>query len=288
MLLLLGDSMDVIIGDIHGCDTELEMLLDKIGPSANDRIISLGDMVDRGPDAPRVVEFFRREGRIALMGNHERKHVLCSQQACKPALGQKITKEQFGSEYAGFLEYVKSLPLYIETNDAFLVHAALMPDVGLTEQDERVLVGSLGAQHLHEALPKQWYELVDRDKPVVFGHTSFDKPYVREAKAYGIDTNCVRGGMLTAITLPDFTLWSVKSKENYWESQKLLWKHPDAERLQERVYAVCEDIRRRTGSRRDFAAYVREHDLPSILFKAYDGRMSLKDVCKVADLIERL
>ena len=47
-----------IIGDIHGCFTELQELLDKAGIADDDRIIALGDIVDRGPDSVQVLDFF--------------------------------------------------------------------------------------------------------------------------------------------------------------------------------------------------------------------------------------
>jgi hypothetical protein len=48
-----------LIGDIHGCCAELLDLLDKAGLSGDDRIIALGDIVDRGPETPQVLEFFQ-------------------------------------------------------------------------------------------------------------------------------------------------------------------------------------------------------------------------------------
>ena len=47
-----------VIGDIHGCFAELQDLLDKAGIAEGDHIIALGDIVDRGPDTPQVLEFF--------------------------------------------------------------------------------------------------------------------------------------------------------------------------------------------------------------------------------------
>ncbi len=49
----------LIIGDIHGCYEEMQQLLDKVGLNAEDQIIALGDIVDRGPDPASVFEFFR-------------------------------------------------------------------------------------------------------------------------------------------------------------------------------------------------------------------------------------
>jgi serine/threonine protein phosphatase 1 len=66
----------LVIGDIHGCYFELQALLDKAGLSDGDSIISLSDFVDRGPETPQVLDFFRYTSNAgALMGNHESKHV---------------------------------------------------------------------------------------------------------------------------------------------------------------------------------------------------------------------
>ncbi|TDA65169.1 MAG: hypothetical protein D9V45_11240 [Chloroflexi bacterium] len=46
-----------VIGDIHGCFTELQELLDKAGVVEDVRIIALGDIVDRGPDSVQVLDF---------------------------------------------------------------------------------------------------------------------------------------------------------------------------------------------------------------------------------------
>jgi serine/threonine protein phosphatase 1 len=43
----------LVIGDIHGCYDELQSLLDKVGLTDTDAIISIGDCIDRGPEPPR-------------------------------------------------------------------------------------------------------------------------------------------------------------------------------------------------------------------------------------------
>ena len=67
----------IIIGDIHGCCRTLEALLSKIGYDPGDRIIFVGDYIDRGPHIRETLEFLIRlqeqaAGRaVFLMGNHE-------------------------------------------------------------------------------------------------------------------------------------------------------------------------------------------------------------------------
>ncbi|MBN2431220.1 MAG: metallophosphoesterase, partial [Acidobacteria bacterium] len=81
----------LIVGDIHGCFDELLALLDRAALAAEDEIIALGDLVDRGPASPRVVDFFqRRSNARSLMGNHEWKHLLLRRDRIDPAPSQEL------------------------------------------------------------------------------------------------------------------------------------------------------------------------------------------------------
>ena len=95
----------LIIGDIHGCYFELQALLDKAGLGAGDEVIGIGDIVDRGPETPQVVDFFRTTpNAMAIMGNHERKHVRAGRHEVRLALSQIISREQFGASYTQALQ----------------------------------------------------------------------------------------------------------------------------------------------------------------------------------------
>jgi serine/threonine protein phosphatase 1 len=64
---------DLIVGDIHGCFGKLEKALDAVGfdPAEGDRLISVGDLVDRGPDCERVLEWLAFPWFFSIRGNHE-------------------------------------------------------------------------------------------------------------------------------------------------------------------------------------------------------------------------
>ena len=49
----------LIIGDIHGCHDELMELFDRAALASEDRVVSVGDLVDRGPRPAEVVAWFR-------------------------------------------------------------------------------------------------------------------------------------------------------------------------------------------------------------------------------------
>ena len=46
----------IAIGDVHGCADEFEELLAKLELKPDDRVIQVGDLVNRGPDSHRVIE----------------------------------------------------------------------------------------------------------------------------------------------------------------------------------------------------------------------------------------
>lgn len=51
----------IVIGDIHGCYDEMIALINKIGVTDDDLIVSLGDIVDRGNKSLEVYHFFKIE-----------------------------------------------------------------------------------------------------------------------------------------------------------------------------------------------------------------------------------
>lgn len=63
---------DFVVGDLHGCFDLLDRLLEHVRfDPACDRLFSVGDLVDRGPDSLRCVEFLTSTWFHAVKGNHE-------------------------------------------------------------------------------------------------------------------------------------------------------------------------------------------------------------------------
>jgi len=206
----------LIIGDIHGCFDELCELLDAAALADDDRVVSVGDLVDRGPQPGEVVRWFReRAGAVVLMGNHERKHV---RQVF--SYSQEITRVQMGDGYEDAVAWMRGLPYFFETPGVRVVHAAMIPGVPLAQQPEHVLAGTTsGEAELRTRFPEGtwWHEHYNDPVPVVFGHHVVGpEPLVRDGRVYGIDTGACHGQRLTALSVPDFKLYAVPSRADHW------------------------------------------------------------------------
>lgn len=213
----------LVIGDIHGCYAELLDLLERAGLSDDDAVIALGDVVDRGTESPEVYGWFRADARRrSLLGNHERKHVRWHAGQVRPALSQRITRHQLGSEWADAVAWMAGLPWSLDLPEALLVHGMFEPEVALEQQREQVLTGTLsGEAHLRrQGYPRPWYELYRGVKPLLVGHqnlTGTTEPYIRgDQLVYGLDTGCATGGKLTGLLLPEFRIVAVRSRFDHW------------------------------------------------------------------------
>jgi len=228
-----------VIGDTHGCFTELLTLIGLAGLAHDDEIIALGDFVDRGPQTPQVLDFFRRTPHTrAIMGNHERKHVGAFDGRLKPALSQIIARRQIGEEhYPEAIVFFRQLPLFLDLPEALLVHGFFEPGIPLEHQRDTVLAGTLSGEfYLRKHYPVPWYELYDGTKPLVVAHHDYlrtGEPLIVRDRVYGIDTGCVHGGRLTGLLLPEFRVISVPARADHWTAIQ-----------QAHVAAMIQDVRR--------------------------------------------
>jgi serine/threonine protein phosphatase 1 len=216
----------LVIGDIHGCYEELQELLVKAGIGPEDRVVAVGDVVNRGPESPQVLEFFlQRPQTLAVLGNHEWKHLQGGRSDAT-----RITRWQCGEElYARALDWMRGLPFYLTLPEACVVHWGLVPEVRLERQPRDVLLGTAkGEEELARLLGGQaWYDVYAGPPKVVYGHHSWAAG-TRRGLTYGIDGGCVYGQELTGLLLPEFELVGVPAREDHWSRLQRDW----AERLQ--------------------------------------------------------
>lgn len=215
----------LIIGDIHGCHAELLDLLDLTGVGDDDLVVSVGDLVDRGPDPGPVLDMFRtRKNFLAIMGNHERKHV-----RGVFSYSQQVTREQLGERYADHVQWLAGLPYHWERQDIRVVHWGLYPGVPLDEVPEDVRAGTTsGDARLRERFGERpWYDFYEDDVPVAFGHAVVGaEPLVLRDRIYGLDTGACHGMRLTGLLLPSFKIVSVPARADHWARVRVDWQGP--------------------------------------------------------------
>ncbi len=220
----------LIIGDIHGCYDELRDLLDRAAIGDDDLIVSVGDLVDRGPDPRGVVDFFRaRQNAVVLMGNHERKHVRGVH-----SYSQRVAKLQLGDGYDDDVRWMSGLPYHYERPDVRVVHFGLFPGVPLDEVPEDVRAGTTsGEARLRERFGERpWWDFYEDDVPVAFGHAVIGpEPLVVNDRVFGLDTGACHGMRLTGLLLPSMRLVSVPARADHWPIVRTQWQTPVLETL---------------------------------------------------------
>jgi calcineurin-like phosphoesterase family protein len=151
-----------VIGDVHGRPQLLDQLLKNVpwNPSS-DKIVFLGDLIDRGDDAPGVVERVMELVKsnpsvIVLRGNHEQMLLDCLDygelQWLIPENGGLATLSAYGFELSQLrdvsdieipdehVEFLRTLPYFHEDEQAIYVHAGLIPGEHPAATDADVLM----------------------------------------------------------------------------------------------------------------------------------------------------
>ena len=226
------------IGDVHGYADTLLALLDSLKLSSRDRVVLLGDLVDRGPRSCEVIRIAREDPQIfSVLGNHEEMmlnsfdvdniETMTAQQTNWFYVGGRATNQSYIDEFTNSqgqiddfdlrmrvgkdLAWLDSLPHHIVLDDFRLVHAGYSPwDGDLDLQSTDTLMWIRGEFH-NSITP------VDEKRTVVFGHSTVLGFGLRQTEiwksetelknsrpaAIGIDSCCYGGKdpQLTAFNL---------------------------------------------------------------------------------------
>jgi serine/threonine protein phosphatase 1 len=216
-----------VIGDIHGTLPELEILLnhlkDKEKLQKSDRLICVGDYIDRGYDTKRVVDLliqFKNEFPLAtfLRGNHEDMflHYLgfdgilgenfiinggnqtLISYGINPALFPAEVLTQFPPQH---LSFFLNLERYAVSKDYMIVHAGFNPLLPLDQQKGEDIFW-IRDEFIMSAHPF--------NKTVIFGHTPFRDILFHLPYKIGIDTGLVYGNILTCLELTEKKILQIK------------------------------------------------------------------------------
>jgi hypothetical protein len=213
-----------IVGDVHGCREELEDLLEQARWDEHDQLVTVGDLVAKGPDSLGVVRLMRKLGARAVCGNHDQHCLLwwnAVREGQQPPELKPAHRRVVDALGAADWQWLADLPYYLELpeHDALVVHAGLLPGVPLHEQRPHdlmnmrsVLPDGTASRTYEEGTP--WPTLWRGPRLVVFGHDAV-RSLQQHPHAIGLDTGCVYGGWLTGLWLPDRDLVSVPARATY-------------------------------------------------------------------------
>jgi serine/threonine protein phosphatase 1 len=205
----------IAIGDIHGCSTALQALLQAVEPRPEDLIVTLGDYVNRGPDSrgvlDRLFDLRRRSRLVSILGNHDEMQLEARGGSPDLATGgssgllTRVAKAVDRPPIAlteGHLAFLEGCVDWFETDDHIFVHASYDPVLSMSEQP----IELLRWQSLRRGLPGPHVS----GKVVVAGHTSQKNGKILNlGHLVCIDTSCYGGGWLTALDVHSGATWPV-------------------------------------------------------------------------------
>ncbi len=239
----------VIVGDLHGCADELVDLLDQIQfKIGEDRLISVGDVVDRGPKISDCFRVLRETKAWMCLGNHEEPFLKWLIFETHPDYKAKFSGKNNPIDlmsrpdqrdtmtqltHQDWLDMAK-MQLFFKLDECkwkpLVVHAGLFPGISkpVEEQDPFGIIRMIRLDDQDATLPfasttgTNWWEKYEKNPGthhVVYGHTtSLTGP--RSMKySTGLDTGAVYGGSLSGLVIPppgtdgSWEIYCVKAKK---------------------------------------------------------------------------
>ena len=217
------------IGDIHGCFGTFQELIEyKIEIKNNDKLVLLGDYIDRGNQSKEVVDYIidlQHKGFdiIPLMGNHEAMLIdsIDSDAFLSNWMlnGGGVTLKSFGIKSLKaldqtYIDFFKGLQFYYMFNNFLFVHAGFNDEISDPFEDKDQMIW---------ARREKYTNPVFKDKIIIHGHTPVTESFCRHSildnrRVINIDTGCIYAGnagygYLSALELNSMKLFS--SVNNY-------------------------------------------------------------------------
>ncbi|MCC9705071.1 polynucleotide kinase-phosphatase [Streptomyces sp. MNU76] len=231
-----------IVGDIHGCASELEALLGKLGyvdgvhPEGRTAVF-VGDLVDRGPDSPavlrRVMSMVGSGNALCVPGNHENKYgrylkgrnVQHTHGLAETIAQMEDESEEFKQEVRRFIDGLVSH--YVLDGGKLVVCHAGLPEKYHGRTSGRVrshaLYGDTTGETDEFGLPVRypWAQDYRGRAAVVYGHTPVPTATWLN-NTICLDTGAVFGGRLTALRWPERELVDVPAEKVWYEPARPL------------------------------------------------------------------
>lgn len=239
------DGRDYVVGDVHGCFDLLAALLARVGfDEQRDRLFSLGDLIDRGPQSAQVAAWLAQPWFHAIRGNHEAMlldAVIADGWSLRQGPDTPLWRmngggwffDLSGEEQLGIHRAVSELGLAFEValpdgGRAALVHADVLDDswpatrAFLTGEEtlrdagdammqllwSRVRAEAVARPRRREAAGGKSCDVAGVDV-IFFGHTPMRTPVARGNTRW-VDTGAAHGGRLSLARISvDGPVWSI-------------------------------------------------------------------------------
>jgi len=233
-----------VIGDVHGCTSELHTLFSAMGYARKQQSFAhpdgrvpvfLGDITDRGPHSMDMIQLVhdmvvQQQKAHYVPGNHCDKlyrYFLGNNVQVRHGLEttveeyRKLSQSEQHLVRKQFMELYEQAPLYLELHDAntIVAHAGIKEHyIGRYDRKVRsfVLYGDVTGKFYADGRPvrRDWAQQYKGSRWIVYGHTPVMEPRTVH-KTINIDTGCVFGNKLTAFRLPEEKAISVPSKQPF-------------------------------------------------------------------------
>lgn len=234
----------IVVGDVHGCLEELDELLGVVQLRAGfDRLVFVGDLLDRGPDSIGVLRRARELGASAVLGNHEAKHLRWARHEAwrrrdpshrnplRPFSPERMTEHRRLCQ-SDLIAWIAAWPTILRLEGGWaVIHGGLSPrrrlDAQVPEEVIRMRLvdgeGSMVARRRGEIPPHlaPWATRWRGPESIIYGHHvhGLAEPRVDApapgVRCVGLDTGCCYGGRLSALLLPTEEIVSVPARAAY-------------------------------------------------------------------------
>ena len=156
------------IGDIQGCFSALQRLLDKIHfDESRDRLWFVGDLVNRGPDSLATLRFVKSLGEraITVLGNHDLHLLMVAEGCAKTRKSDTLQEVLDASDREELLDWLRHRRMLHAENGYAMVHGGLLPSwsVGKALSLAREVEEALRGENYRELVacmygnqPAQW------------------------------------------------------------------------------------------------------------------------------------
>ncbi len=205
------------IWDVHWCYKELKALIKKINLQKNDKVYLTWDLINWWPKSYKVLKFLykNKDQFKSVAGNNDlwfldwyEKWDSCYHSQYSLNIFKKLKEKIEKNNTYYLIDYLKSLPLYIETDNVILLHAGIVPWKDLKEHTREEIT------MLREIDWKAWYEYYKWEKTVIYGHFARDWLQIRP-KTKWLDSWCVYWSWLTAFELETGNIYSQTAFDCY-------------------------------------------------------------------------